>query len=197
MSNWTEHRLSACLLAGVLLLGLGCRQDMHDQPSYSPLEPSEFFASGSSAQLPVEGTVARGQLRDDAHLYTGRDGEDWAANFPFEITREALDRGQQRYDIFCSVCHDRLGTGSGMIAQRGFRRPPTLHSDRLREAPVGYMFDVITNGFGAMPDYRSQIRVEDRWRIVAYTRALQLSQHATPADLPAGHRGLLDEPSGD
>jgi len=199
MSSWTERRAPACLLAGLLLLGgAGCRQDMHDQPNYSPLESSTFFATGTSGQDPVEGTVARGQLRDDVQLYTGRDESGkFAATFPFEITAEALDRGQQRFDIFCSVCHDRLGSGNGMIVQRGFRRPPTMHSDRLREVPAGYIYDVITNGFGAMPDYRSQIEVEDRWRIVAYLRALQLSQNVSADELTGEDRAALDVGSGD
>ena len=198
MSSWTEQRTRIWLLTGLLLLGAGCRQDMHDQPNYSPLEPSEFFADGTSAQIPVEGTVARGQLRDDRLLYAGREASgEFTATFPFEITPEALDRGQQRYDIFCSVCHDRLGNGNGMIVQRGFRRPPTMHSERLRGVPAGYLFDVITNGYGAMPDYRSQIETEDRWRIVAYLRALQLSQNATVDDLTAEDRADLGVVSGD
>jgi mono/diheme cytochrome c family protein len=183
----------------LLLVGVGCRQDMHNQPKYQPFEESDFFENGISSRVPVEGTVARGQLRADTHLYTGRSGDgaqQWATTFPFEVTAEALDRGQQRFDIYCSVCHDRTGSGNGMVVQRGFRRPPTFHQDRLREAPVGYLFDVITNGFGAMPDYRAQIRTEDRWLIVAYLRALQLSQNAGPDDVPADQRPLLSAATG-
>ena len=210
MSRWTNEKrgLSPFFVRGkwglspFLLLvacGIGCRQDMHDQPKFTPLEESAFFEDGTSSRVPVEGTVARGQLRDDVHLYTGRSGtgaQDWVTALPFEITPELLDRGQERFDIFCSVCHDRLGTGNGMIVQRGFRRPPTYHQERLREAPVGYLFDVIPNGFGAMPDYGAQIGVEDRWLIVAYLRALQLSQNASPDDVPADQRSVLTAAKG-
>jgi mono/diheme cytochrome c family protein len=192
MSRWADALALGLALA---LAAAGCRQDMHDLPSYTALEPSDFFAEGTSARTPVAGTVARGQLRDDPHLYAGRTGPSlpehapsYADTFPFPIDAAALDRGQQRYDVFCAVCHDRLGTGRGMIVRRGFKQPPTLHVERLRAAPVGYLFDVITNGFGAMPDYRGQIPVDDRWKIIAYVRALQLSQHATPDDAPAEHR---------
>ena len=181
-----------CLLPFAFIAS-GCRQDMHDQPKYIPLRPSDFFKDGMSAREPVAGTVARGQLKEDEHLYTGKTAGQFAATFPFAITGEMLNRGEERYNIFCSVCHDRLGTGNGMIVQRGFRRPPTLHLDRLRQSQPGYLFDVITNGFGAMPDYASQISVEDRWKIVAYIRALQLSQNATIADVPPEQRDKLGE----
>jgi len=164
---------------------------MHDQPSYSPLEPSEFFADGMSARAPVEGTVARGQLRLDKHLYEGRVDGQFAESFPFAIDRAGLDRGHERFDVFCSACHGRVGDGAGMVAQRGFRRPPTLHDDRLRTVPPGYLYDVITNGFGAMWDYSAQVDVRDRWLIVAYLRALQLSQHTELGDAPAPVRQRL------
>lgn len=186
------------LVLGLALILGGCRQDMHDTPSYGALEASDFFEDGTSARHPVAGTVARGQLRDDLQLYAGLAGPaqpgrapSYAETFPFAIDAEALDRGQQRYEVFCSVCHDRLGTGRGMIVRRGFRQAATLHSDRLRAAPAGYLFDVITNGYGGMPDYREQIPVEDRWKIIAYVRALQLSQHARPEDAPAEQRAEL------
>ena len=174
------------------LLGLaGCRQDMHDQPKYTPLRESTFFADSQSARAPVAGTVARGQLRDDTLLYTGQDGGEDATMFPFPVDEAVMARGRERYDIFCSPCHARTGAGDGLVVLRGYRRPPTLLDDRLRNAPVGHFFDVITNGFGAMPDYASQIKVEDRWAIVAYIRALQLSGHAALADVPPAERGAL------
>jgi len=182
------------LLLPALVLSAGCRQDMHDQPRYEPLEENAFFDDGRASRPKIDGTVARGQLRLDPHLYEGRaaDGSGaWVTSFPFEVDAAGLDRGQQRYDIFCSVCHDRTGSGNGMVVQRGFKRPPSMHEQRLRDAQVGYIFDVITNGYGAMPDYRSQIPARDRWLIAAYLRALQLSQNATPEDVPADQRSLL------
>ena len=169
----------------------GCRQDMHDQPKYVPFRESTFFNDARSARPMVAGTVARGELHDDALLYTGKvDGED-AAVFPFAIDEALMARGQDRFDVYCSPCHGRTGIGDGMIVRRGYRRPPSLHDERLRNAPVGHFFDVMTNGFGAMPDYAAQIRVRDRWAIAAYLRALQMSQHATLADVPATARGRL------
>ncbi len=172
-------------------LTVGCRQDMAEQPRYDPLEASTFFADGQSARPLPPGTVARGYLREDTELYTGKSGKDFTNTFPFPVTRTVLERGQERYNIFCSPCHDRTGSGNGMIVRRGYTPPPSFHQDRLREAPVGYFFDVITNGFGAMPDYAAQIPPRDRWAIVAYIRALQLSQHATLEDVPAEERAKL------
>jgi len=174
-----------------LIVVSACRQDLHDQPKYVPLRESTFFGDGRSARPLVEGTVARGHLRDDALLYTGRVGKEDATAFPFPIDARVLARGRERFDIFCSPCHGRTGQGDGMVVRRGYRRPPSYHQDRLREAPVGHFFDVITNGFGAMPDYASQIAAADRWAIVAYIRALQLSEHATLADVPAGERDRM------
>jgi len=164
---------------------------MHDQPKYIPLRESTFFADAQSARPLVEGTVARGHLDDDPLLYTGKAGGADATMFPFPIDATAMARGQERYDIYCSPCHGRTGAGDGMVVRRGYRHPPSYHDDRLRSAPVGHFFDVITNGFGAMPDYAAQIRAEDRWAIIAYIRALQLSEHATVNDVPAGERGKL------
>jgi mono/diheme cytochrome c family protein len=180
------------LIVVVALLGLSaCRQDMHDQPKYIPLRESTFFADGRSARPVVPGTVARDQLHDDALLYTGKvDGAD-ATVFPFPIDERVMARGRERFDIYCSPCHGRTGAGDGMIVRRGYRPPPSLHVDRLRLAPAGHFFDVITTGFGAMPDYAVQINAVDRWAIVAYIRALQLSEHATVADVPADQRGAL------
>jgi len=182
---------SAVIVVTALLGLTGCRQDMHDQPRYEPLSESTFFADGRSARAPVEGTVARGQLRDDTLLYTGRVGGQDATMFPFPVDEAVMARGRERYDIFCAPCHARTGFGDGLVVLRGYRRPPTLHDDRLRNAPVGHFFDVMTNGFGAMPDYASQIPAADRWAIAAYIRALQLSGHAALSDVPAAQRGAL------
>ncbi len=160
--------------------------DMHDQPRYKPLAESRFFRDGRASRPVVEGTVARGQLHEDEHLYTGKVNGQPAAALPLELTRELLERGRERYDIFCSPCHGHAGYGDGMIVQRGLRPPPSFHIDRLRGSPPGYYFDVITNGFGTMYSYASRVAPEDRWAIIAYIRALQLSQNATPADVPAG-----------
>jgi len=165
----------ACV--AVLLLS-GCLQDMADQPKYRPLGASDFFDDGRASRDPPEGTVARGQLRIDEHFYAGAVGGKPVETFPEPLTPDLLDRGQQRFDIYCAACHDRVGNGQGMVVQRGFPPPPSYHTDRLRAAPVGHFFDVITNGFGRMPDYRDQIPTADRWAIIAYIRALQLSQHA-------------------
>ena len=169
-----------------LLLFSGCelRQAMYDQQKYEPLEASAFFPDGLSTRSPVPGTVARGQLHTDSHLYQGRIDGELAAILPLPLTEKLLERGQERFDIFCSPCHDRTGQGKGMIVQRGFKQPPSLHQTRLREVPVGYFFDVITNGFGVMYNYASRIPIRDRWAIAAYVRALQLSQNIEFDQLP-------------
>jgi hypothetical protein len=167
---------------GATLLLAGCRQDMQDQPRFKPLAESDFYADLRSARPPVEGTVARGQLHEDEYLYTGKVGDNPGDYMPFAVTEDILARGRERFNIYCAPCHSRTGDGNGMIVQRGYKHPPTFHQDRLRKAPLGYFFDVMTNGFGAMPDYASQIPVRDRWCIVAYIRALQFSQNATQAD---------------
>jgi len=167
-----------------LLGAAACRQEMYDQPKYEPLEASAFFPDQRSARHLVEGTVSRGSLSDDARFHTGRERGQLVTAFPRPAARGVLERGRERYDIFCAPCHDRVGEGRGMVVQRGYRPPPSFHIDRLREAPVGHFFDVISNGFGAMPDYAAQIPSEDRWAIVAYVRALQLSQGARLADVP-------------
>ena len=153
-----------------------------------------MFADGRSAREPVEGTVARepDDLREDAHLYTGKVDGALADTFPFAITREAMLRGQQQYNVFCSPCHGRTGEGNGMVVQRGFRQPPSYHEQRLRDAPAGYFFDVMTNGFGAMQDYAAQVPVADRWAIAAYIRALQLSRAASVDDVPLDRREELN-----
>ena len=164
---------------------------MHDQPKYIPLRESTFFGDARSARPIIQGTVARGQLHEDALLYTGKVNNVDATMFPFAIDARVMARGHERFDIYCSPCHGRTGQGNGMVVRRGYRRPPSLHQDRLRDAPAGHFFDVITNGFGAMPDYASQIAVEDRWAIAAYIRALQLSEHAPLADVPVDRRNTL------
>jgi mono/diheme cytochrome c family protein len=165
---------------------------MHDAPRYEPLEASTFFGDGHAARMPVANTVARGQLREDEHLYTGKVGGQLAMEFPMPVTAETMARGQERFNVFCSPCHSRTGDGTGMIVQRGFRQPPSYYEDRLVNAPVGYLFDVMTNGFGAMQDYSSQVPVADRWAIAAYIRALQLSRRGTMTDVPADRREELD-----
>jgi len=177
------------------LLLTGCRQDMHDAPRYQPLAESAIWRNGMAALPIVQGTVARGHLNDDTQLFEGKVDGQPATTFPFPITKAELDRGQERYNVYCSPCHDRTGTGNGMVVQRGYRQAASFHIDRLRAIPPGYIFDVISNGFGVMPDYRMQIPADDRWRIVAYIRALQLSRHATTADVPAGDVSKLDEPA--
>jgi mono/diheme cytochrome c family protein len=186
-----RHSLRLCVFASIFLVAAACRQDMQNQPKYKPYGPSTFFADQRSERTPVEGTIARGFLREDELLETGKlNGQD-AAVYPFPIDDAVMERGRGRFNIYCSPCHSRTGDGNGMVVQRGYRRPPSLHIQRLLDAPPGHFFDVITNGFGAMPDYASQIRVADRWAIAAYIRALQLSQHAPIADLsPDSRRNL-------
>jgi mono/diheme cytochrome c family protein len=213
----------------ILLLALaGCQQKMAVQPSYRPDEPSAFFPDGRADRPAVPGTVARGHLRTDLALFSGRrarQARDWAApaavvaaagaglpaalgaaaaeedthvtSFPFPVTRAVLQHGRDRYTIYCAVCHDPLGTGRGKIVERGYTRPPSYHIARLREAPVGHFFDVITNGYGSMPEYKQQVPPRDRWAIVAYVRALQLSQHFPEAGLTEAMRREWQEQGGE
>ncbi len=181
------------LASAVSLLAVaGCRQDMHNQPKYKPFRESSLFADGRTERPLVADTVARGELKDDVLLYTGKLGGSFSDQFPYPVTKEMVLRGQQRFDIYCSPCHDRVGNGGGMIVQRGYKQPPTLHSDRLRSQPAGYFFEVISKGFGVMPSYAAQVPVDDRWAIISYIRALQLSQKASLEDVPAGDRPQLD-----
>ena len=189
-----SRRRALALLVCLITVG-ACRQDMHNQPKYIPLRDSEFFKDGSSARPLVEDTVARGTLQEDAAFYTGKENGAVVATLPLPLTQEVLDRGEQRFNIYCAPCHDRTGGGNGMIVRRGYRQPPSYHVDRLRQVPIGHFFDVMTNGFGAMPDYRAQISPRDRWAIAAYIRALQLSQHATESDVPAEDRPKLSQPA--
>ena len=165
---------------------------MHDQPKYTAYRPSAFFDDKRAMRPALPGTVARGDLEADAVLYTGKVGSAFTSELPVPLDAALLDRGQDRYNIYCSPCHDRTGGGDGMIVQRGYRRPVSFHDERLRHQPVGYFFDVATNGFGVMPSYRAQVPVNDRWAIVAYVRALQLSQNATVDDVPSGDRPALE-----
>lgn len=172
-------------------LAAGCRRDMQVQPRYNPYDASNFFDDGRSVRQPVAGTVARGHLRLDELLYTGKINGKEADTFPFAITRADLNRGRERYNIYCAPCHDYTGSGRGMIVLRGFPQPPSFHMDRLRQAPAGHYVDVITNGFGVMYPYADRVAPEDRWRIVAYIRALQLSQQGALSDVPAADRSRL------
>lgn len=182
-------------LVTCLLLLTGCWYDMREQAKVKPLQPSDFFLDGQASRPLLVDTVARGRLDLDKAFYQGMNEDDTPIeDFPIEITREVLERGQERYDIFCSPCHSRVGNGQGMIVQRGFKAPPSFHIDRLREAPPGYYYDVITNGFGVMYSYASRVPPEDRWAIIAYIKALQLSQNATLDDVPPDQRSKLEEP---
>ena len=183
------------LAAIVALLALtGCHQKMANQARYDPLEASDFFADGMASRPRIPGTVARGELTNDPYLETGKvNGQD-GDYFPFPVTAEVINRGQERFNIYCSQCHGRLGDGNGMIPSRGLRRPPSFHTETLRTAKPGHFFDVMTNGFGAMPPYRTMIPPRDRWAIVTYIRALQISQSATVADVPANEQAKLKAP---
>ncbi len=224
LHHWESRRSgSLCALGvpAVLALLVGCdRLDMYDQPRYKPLAASNFFDDGLSARPRVEGTIAQGELRDDEPLYTGKQAGQLVSQIPpaayraaqsgdphrfdqpldqaklNELRRALLMRGRERFDIYCSVCHGRTGDGDGMIVRRGFPKPPSLHIERLQNAPAGHFFDVATNGLGAMPSYANRIDVEDRWAIVAYIRALQLSQNAQIDDVPVDQRPSLSRPQG-
>jgi mono/diheme cytochrome c family protein len=182
------------VLCALGLLGAGCRKGMVDQPHLKPLAEDHFFADGSGARVPPAHTVARGELREDAAFYTGQIDGHLVAAFPQPVTRELLARGRERFEIYCAVCHGRTGAADGMIVQRGFPKPPSLHEPRLRDAPIGHFFDVMTNGYGVMFSYASRVPPEDRWAVAAYIRALQLSQHATPADADAAGAKELAKP---
>jgi len=198
-----REKLLLLLFAGLLVI-TGCRRDMQDQPKMKPYRGTSFFGDATSMRQPIDGTIPRGQLRSDTEYYTGKKARaagatatpatqqptagaqansfpDDVDTFPFPVTKEIVDRGRQRYDIFCSACHGLTGNGDGMIVRRGFRRAASFNDDRLRQAPVGHFFDAITNGWGAMPSYAPQIPVQDRWAIITYVRALQLSQQNNAA----------------
>jgi mono/diheme cytochrome c family protein len=173
--------------ASLILLGLltGCRQDMHDQPKMFPLRSSTLFPDGRSVRPQPQGTVARSQMGADYFTTGMQDGAE-GDGMPFPVTETVLQRGQERYNIYCSPCHSRVGNGKGRIVERGYYQATSFHSDRLRRVPLGHFFSVITNGYGAMPDYAAQLSPQDRWAVAAYIRALQLSQSATQQDVPPG-----------
>jgi mono/diheme cytochrome c family protein len=180
----------------VSVLFTGCySRDMVDQAKQKPLSASPMFRDGRSSRLPVEGTVARGQLFEDTHLYTGKVNGKLVTNYPFPVTDKTLEIGQEKFNVFCAPCHDRTGSGRGMIVQRGYGPPPSYHIDRLRESPEGYFFDVITNGYRTMPAYAAQIKPKERWAIVAYVRALQLSQRTPVKDLSTEERAKVTHAS--
>jgi mono/diheme cytochrome c family protein len=193
MKQSFKYWLELSALAWVALSLAACQQKMADQPRYKPLAKSEFFGDDRSARPAVEGTVARGALQTDELFYTGKIGGKEADVFPYPIGETMFRRGRERFDIYCAPCHDRTGRGEGLVVRRGFRPPPSLHIDRLRQAPVGHFFDVMTRGLGAMPDYAEQVNPQDRWAITAYIRALQLSQQARLSDLPENERRRLAE----
>lgn len=164
---------------------------MANQPKYDPLEPSDFFSDGMSARPRIPGTVARGELPLEGFLVTGKTAGVDGDGFPFAVSSQVMNRGQERFNIYCSPCHGRRGDGNGMIPSRGLRHPPSFHTESLRTAKTGHFFDVMTNGFGAMPPYNVQVPVNDRWAIIAYIRALQLSQNGAVNDLPPAQRAQL------
>lgn len=191
-------RIASSGIAATTLLALSialtaCNQQMNNQPYHKPLRGSDFFADGRVSRPLVDGTIARGHLREDLALYSGKqaDGKTDVTTFPVSLTHEVLARGQERFNVYCSPCHGRTGDGDGMIVARGFSRPTSFYDDRLLTAPVGHFYDVMTNGFGRMPDYATQIPVKDRWAIAGYVRALQLSRHAPADQLPPEERKQL------
>ena len=185
--NW----LLLTTIVAIFVMMAACRQEMADQPRYDPLEASKFFPDGQSARPLVEGTVARGQLKEDEQFFNGGTDTVVATEFPLPVTIEVLQRGQERYEIYCTPCHDRTGSGNGMIVRRGYSRPPSLHNAILNKRPVGHLFRVISLGMGAMPAYGVQITAQDRWAIIAYIKALQLSQNAKLDDVPSTQRDQL------
>jgi mono/diheme cytochrome c family protein len=182
--------LSMC---AILLACGGCRLAMHDQPKHEALESSSFFKNGSSARPLLPGTIPRGYLRTNAAFFEALNGTNLVNELPMKPTRELLQRGRERFDIYCSVCHGLSGDGDGMIVQRGFPPPPSFHMDRLRQASVGHFYRVITYGYGVMFPYAVRVEPKDRWAIAAYIRALQLSRNATLASLPASVVSELEE----
>ncbi len=188
-TNMTQFRrvaLVAALGATSLLTACGIRLDMHDQPKFKPLRENDFYADKRASRPLIENTVARGQLATDELFYTGKINGQEADQFPYPVTQQMLERGRERFNIYCSPCHSRVGDGNGMIVQRGFKRPPDYTEDKLMKAPVGHFVNVMTNGFGSMSEYKSQLSIEDRWAVAAYIRALQLARKAGAGDVPAG-----------
>ena len=193
MTRRSKAQAWLCLLL-IAAAAAGCRRDMFNQPYSKPLKTSTFFQDNHMASRPlVPNTVARGQLNADPAFFTGKAGTNLVETFPFPITRMVLQRGRERFDIYCSPCHGRTGEGNGMIVQRGFPPPPSYHIDRLRQAPVGHFYDVITQGYGVMYSYAQRVEPADRWAIAAYIRALQLSRAGRAADVPAAQRAQLEK----
>lgn len=189
-----SRRLKAVALLAVLAVAAaGCDHGMEDQYKVKAYTPSDFFPDGRSERLPVPGTVARGEARLDSLLYTGKIDGRFADLFPFAVTADVLKRGQERYGIYCSECHDRAGTGNGMIVRRGFPHPEAFGTDHMRGLPAGQLYDAIANGYQRMFPFNAAVDVKDRWAIVAYIRALQLSQDARVSDLPAQDRQALEK----
>ena len=187
-------QLTLAVIVTAAALATGCRQDMHDQPRYRPLAASTFFPDGRSARPAVEGAVARGYLKNDIPLYYGkvaRDSKEFVTDIPVKVDKALLTRGQDRFNIFCAPCHDQSGAGKGTVVQRGFPPPIDLNGERVRTAPDGYLFDVITHGVRNMPGYAVQVPPLDRWAIVAWVRVLNRSQNAQLTDVPEGERGRI------
>jgi len=176
----------------VALLFAACRPDMNNQPKAKPLSRSDFFSNGTNARQPPPYTVVRGEPRDNAAFYTGLTNGTYITQLPMKLTPELLNRGRERFDAMCAECHDRTGSGNGMVVQRGFPQPPSFHVDRLRNAPIGHFYDVITNGYGVMYPYATRVTPGDRWAIAAYIRALQLSHDAKPSDIDPAERAKLE-----
>ena len=180
------RKATAAIFALGMLMLAGCRQDMHNEPKFVPQRGTTFYADGRSVRPQVENTVARNQLHRDTYFDTGLiDGKE-GDGMPFPVTATVLARGQEQFNVYCTPCHSRVGNGAGMIVQRGYAPAGNLHTPRMEAAPLGHFFHVITYGYGAMPDYSAQVVPEDRWAIVAYIKALQLSQHATQSDVAPG-----------
>jgi mono/diheme cytochrome c family protein len=186
-------RLSPFIVVVTIIAVSGCRQRMADQPHQRPLDSSTFFADGMASRPIEPGTVARAGVEENPYVLTGKINGKPGAALPFPMTAALLARGQERYEIFCSPCHDRLGTGQGMIVRRGFRPARSFHEPRLRDAPAGHFFEVITLGFGPMPSYASQLSPRDRWAVIAYIRALQFSRNARVGELPQQDRDKLKD----
>ena len=182
------RQLVGCSAIAAALVLTGCRQDMHNQPKFIAQRGTDFYADGRSSRPQVANTVARSQGPATTYFETGLQGGKEGDGLPVALTPAVMERGQERFNIYCTPCHSRVGNGAGMIVQRGYKPAGNFHTDRLRNAPLGHFFSVITNGYGAMPDYAAQLTVEDRWAVVAYVRALQLSQDAQPGDVENGQR---------
>jgi mono/diheme cytochrome c family protein len=205
MPVWCEPRktlvakvelcVAGCTLPALLIIAslfVACRPDMTNQPKAKPLSESDFFSNGANARQPPAHTVARGDAREDTAFYTGQTNETYVTQLPVKLTRDLMIRGRERFDAICAECHDRTGSGNGMVVQRGFPQPPSFHVDRLRNAPIGHFFDVVTNGYGVMYSYATRVEPEDRWAIAAYIRALQLSHNAALSDVDSADRATPD-----